>query len=71
MIAGVGIPVGVGVTLATVFHDVWRPGLGAHRLFLTRRGNLVWVQTEKGWLALSPDEPDAFVERLRARLPLQ
>ena len=53
------------------FGRAWRPGLGPYRLFLTRRGSVVWVQTDSGWLALSPDEPDAFVERLRTHLAAQ
>jgi len=46
----------------------WRPGLGRYRLCLTNRRDVVWVQAADGWIALSPDRPDAFVERLRARL---
>jgi hypothetical protein len=53
------------------FGRAFSPSLGLYRLFLTRRANIVWVQTDRGWLALSPDEPVAFVERLRARLASQ
>ncbi|MBI2219044.1 MAG: hypothetical protein HYU51_17295 [Candidatus Rokubacteria bacterium] len=46
----------------------WGPRLGLYRLYLTNTDGVVWLATENGWVALSPDRPDEFVERLRARL---
>ena len=37
-------------------------------LFVTNRESLVWLDTDRGWVGLSPDQPDEFVERLRARV---
>jgi len=28
---------------------------------------VVWLKTTRGWIALSPERPDDFVARLRAR----
>ncbi len=50
------------------FGHFWNMTLGFYRLFLTDRNNLVWLQTTRGWVGLSPDRPDEFVERLRVRL---
>ncbi|HEU5322212.1 MAG TPA: PH domain-containing protein [Methylomirabilota bacterium] len=46
-----------------------RPGLGPYRLALTNRRDVVWLRTDAGWVAVSPERPDEFVERLRGRLP--
>lgn len=51
------------------FGQFWNLRLGFYRLFVSDRGKVVWLQTTRGWIALSPDRPDEFVERLRARLP--
>ena len=48
----------------------WSRALGVHRLFVTNRESLVWLGTDDGWIGLSPDHPDEFVDRLRARLSL-
>jgi PH (Pleckstrin Homology) domain-containing protein len=50
------------------FGRAWRPSLGRYRLALTNRRDVVWLRTTSGWIAVSPDPPDAFVDRLRARL---
>jgi hypothetical protein len=50
------------------FGQFWNPRLGLYRLFLTNRYNVVWLATDAGWVALSPDRPDEFVDRLNARL---
>ncbi len=52
------------------FGRYWSPGLGRYRLYLANREHLVWLETERGLVGLSPDRPDEFVERLRARLVL-
>ena len=48
----------------------WSRSLGVHRLYLTNQDNLVWLGTDDGWIGLSPDRPDDFVARLRARVAL-
>jgi len=50
------------------FGRAWRPGSGRYRLALTNRRDVVWFRTTRGWIAISPDPPDAFVDRLRERL---
>lgn len=50
------------------FGRFWNSRLGFYRLFLTNREGVVWLDTEDGWVALSPDRPDEFVERLQTRL---
>lgn len=50
------------------FGRFWNGTLGFYRLFLTNRESIVWLDTETGWVGLSPDRPDEFVERLRAHL---
>ena len=47
----------------------WSPRLGNFRLYLTNRHQVVWLATDRGWIALSPDRPDEFLDRLRSRLP--
>jgi len=32
------------------------------------RESVVWLATDSGWIGLSPDRPDEFVDRLRRRL---
>jgi len=51
------------------FGRFWNSSLGFYTLFLTNTTAIVWLGTTEGWIALSPDRPDEFVERLRARLP--
>jgi Bacterial PH domain len=51
------------------FGTFWSPRLGNFRLFVTNRHGVVWLATEHGWVALSPDRPDDFLTHLRARLP--
>ena len=50
------------------FGGFWNTTLGFYRLFVTNRESLVWLDTDRGWVGLSPDQPDEFVERLRARV---
>ncbi len=50
------------------FGRFWNPTLGFHQLWLSNTDAVVWLQTTGGWMALSPDRPDEFVERLRTRL---
>jgi hypothetical protein len=50
------------------FGRFWNSGLGFYRLYITNTDTLVWLDTEGGWVALSPDRPDDFVARLRAAL---
>jgi hypothetical protein len=52
------------------FGRFWSSRLGFHRLFLSNREGVVWLATADGWVGLSPDRPDEFVERLRAHLAL-
>jgi hypothetical protein len=48
----------------------WSPTLRFHRAYLTNQDNVVWLDTDDGWIALSPDRPDDFVDRLRGRVRL-
>lgn len=50
------------------FGRFWNTTLGFYRLFLTNREAVVWLSTDGGWIGLSPDRPDEFVERLRNHL---
>ena len=50
------------------FGRFWNVRLGTYRLYLANRDSVVWLATDDGWVGLSPDRPDEFVERLRARL---
>ena len=50
------------------FGRFWNMRLGVYRLFLTNRDTIVWLATDDGWLGLSPDRPDEFIERLRTHL---
>ena len=45
-------------------------GLGFYRLSLPNRHAVVSLATEGGWVGLSPDHPDEFVERPHARAGL-
>jgi hypothetical protein len=47
----------------------WSRGLGPFRLYATRTSGLVMVETEREAFVLSPGEPEAFVEAVRARAP--
>lgn len=50
------------------FGQFWNARLGFYRLLLTDRNKVVWLQTTRGWVALSPDRPDEFVERLSGKI---
>ena len=50
------------------FGRFWSPRLGNYRLYLANTRDVVWLATESGWVALSPDRPGEFLERLRRRL---
>ena len=50
------------------FGHFWSTTLGFYRLFLTDRHNVVWLGTTRGWIGLSPDRPDEFVERLSSKI---
>ncbi|MBM4438886.1 MAG: hypothetical protein FJ027_00580 [Candidatus Rokubacteria bacterium] len=50
------------------FGTFWSPRLGTYRLFITNTDQVVWLSTDLGLLAVSPDRPDEFVERLVTRL---
>lgn len=50
------------------FGRYWNPSLAFYQLYLTNREDVVWLVTDRGLVGLSPDRPDAFVERLRGRL---
>jgi hypothetical protein len=50
------------------FGRFWSSTLGSYRLFLSNAEGVVWLGTDDGWVGLSPDRPDEFVERLRGRL---
>jgi hypothetical protein len=51
------------------FGRFWSPRLGNFRLYLANSRDVVWLATDDGWVGLSPDHPQEFVERLRHRLP--
>jgi hypothetical protein len=46
----------------------WNPWTGWHYLAITNTGDLVWLHTAAGLVAVSPRDPDDFVARLRSRL---
>lgn len=50
------------------FGQFWNPTLGFYRLYVTNSDSVVWLETVNGWIGLSPDRPQEFVERLAARL---
>ena len=52
------------------FGSFWNMRLGFYRLYLTNRDTVVWLATETGWVGLSPDRPDEFVDRLESRRQL-
>ncbi len=52
------------------FGRFWNGSLGHYRLFLTHGHDIVWLDTVNGWVGLSPDRPQQFLEQLRARLSL-
>lgn len=52
------------------FGRFWNGSLGHYRLFLTNGHDVVWLDTVDGWVGLSPDRPQQFLEQLRARLSL-
>jgi hypothetical protein len=51
------------------FGRFWSPRLGSYRLYLANQRQVVWLATDQGWVALSPDRPRDFLERLHRRLP--
>ena len=53
------------------FGTFWNMRLGFYRLYLTNRAGVVWLATDNGWVALSPDRPDEFVKRLQAQRDLR
>ena len=53
------------------FGRFWNPRLGFYRLFLTNTEGIVWLETNDGLVGLSPERPDAFVERLSLRVTPQ
>ena len=53
------------------FGRFWNPRLGFYRLFLTNTDEVVWLTTNDGLIGLSPDRPEAFVERLSLRVSRQ
>jgi len=52
------------------FGRFWNMRLGVYRLYLANRESVVWLATDDGWVALSPDRPGEFVERLQSRLAI-
>ena len=52
------------------FGTFWNFRLGFYRLYLTNRDAVVWLATDTGWVALSPDRADEFVARLEAHRSL-
>jgi hypothetical protein len=52
------------------FGRFWNGSLGHHQLFLTNGHDIIWLDTVDGWVGLSPDRPQQFLEQLRARLAL-
>jgi hypothetical protein len=47
----------------------WNSRTGWHYLAITNTDSLVFLETRRGVVVLSPTDPDAFVGALRARLP--
>lgn len=52
------------------FGRFWNLRIGFYRLYVSDRERVVWLTTDSGLVGISPDRPDEFVERLRARLAL-
>ncbi len=52
------------------FGRFWNGSLGHYRLFITNGHGIVWLDTVNGWVGLSPDRPQQFLEQLRAHLAL-
>jgi len=50
------------------FGRFWNTQLGHYRLYVTKPEAVVWLATDDGWVGLSPERPDEFLERLRGRL---
>lgn len=50
------------------FGRFWNPTLGFYRLYVTDSDRIVWLSTADGWIGLSPERPDEFVERLARRI---
>ena len=48
----------------------WNATLGVYELHLANADGVVWLETDGGLVAISPDRPDEFVDRLKARLAL-
>jgi hypothetical protein len=46
----------------------WNGTLGVYELHVANGEAVVWLDTADGWIGVSPDRPDEFVDRLRARL---
>jgi hypothetical protein len=53
---------------AAACSEVLEPAAGFYRLHVTDATWVVWLTTDRGLVGLSPQEPDAFVGRLRDRL---
>jgi len=59
---------GVGGPGTSRFGAYSSPGLGAFTLYAWRRGPYVLLETAGGRVVFTPDDPDAFVTEVRARL---
>jgi hypothetical protein len=66
-----GISLGASEGVFGHFGRFWNPTLGVYRLCLSNRESVVWLDTDDGWLGISPDRPDEFVDRLRSHLELR
>lgn len=47
----------------------WNPRVGLHYLAITNTADLVYLETSRGLVVISPTRPDELVTALRARLP--
>ena len=47
----------------------WNPRSGLHYLAITNTSDLVYLETSRGLVVISPTKPDDLVTALRARLP--
>jgi hypothetical protein len=47
----------------------WNPRVGLHYLAITNTSDLVYLETSRGLVVISPMKPDDLVTALRARLP--
>lgn len=47
----------------------WNPRVGLHYLAITNTTDLVYLETSRGLVVISPTKPDDLVTALRARLP--